>query len=458
MPENKKGGSPRGNVLSPEQEKVVSLVFDPARPKFQEVVMPTGSGKTTVLSTVLCKLYERSRSSRVLLLSPLRALSRQLKYVLEKHGISAPISILDWPSYLRLLDEGRNDSNLWPAPSVVIVDASILKANELQASILNTRWDLVAMDDVSNNVSNGGLDEFICRLSETENIQKILHLTTVPSKLRIDDAARVTIEAPVQFPGTVLGAEDQEQIEYTFSEGEKAIRAKIAGICNLLERLGSSGKDKAHTLEIRSDSSFYSLSFALAEIRMDILKLRNMIAHGLKPEQPSPQSKSELSYFQVLGDGARYELDDTAVFSALEAIEEAMDELDEQSSDAKAEALANYLERQVQGGSAGSHICIFTVSAHTASYIQTISQAIYDKVYLVNSTQEPSVNGSSIEEYSEEGGLLICQDGAAKGLEVGPATQCIQYDFGDEPRISYLRLSRVRSIEEGCTLLSLQEC
>ncbi|MEP6389008.1 MAG: DEAD/DEAH box helicase family protein [Halioglobus sp.] len=459
MPENdyKKGESSKNITLSQDQEKVLRLAFDPARPKFQEIVMPVGSGKTTVLSVVLSKLYEHHTKARVLLLSPVRVLSKQLKYILQKSGVDVSISILDWPSYLRLLDEGRDGGSLWSTQSIVIVDASILKAKELQASILNTRWDLVAMDDIHSKLSIGELEAFIYRLSESENIQQILSFCAIPSTLEIDEAARVTIEPPVQYTASVIGAEDQEYIEYTFSDEEKAIQAKVTEICCLLQRLGSSGKDKAHTLKIRSDSSFYSLSFALSEVRKDILKLRNMIAHGLKPQQPSPQSGSDLSYFQVLGDGTQHELDEASVLLVLELIEEAMDTLDELSSDAKGEALASHLEQQVSDDRAGSHICIFTVSAHTASYLQSISEAICDKVYLVSSRQEPPVNEASIEGYCKGGGLLICQDGAAKGLEVSSAGQCIQYDFVNEPRISYLRISMVRSIEGRCTLLSLRE-
>jgi superfamily II DNA/RNA helicase len=158
----------------------------------------------------------------------------------------------------------------------------------------------------------------------------------------------------------------------------------------------------------------------------------------------------------VSDDGLEYELDEASVVSVIKLVEEVIDDLDELYVDPKAEAFVDFLENYKRDNEANGGICIFTISAHTASYLQSILQEISDSVYLVSSRQEPAENASELESYSGNGGFLICEDGALKGLEISSASLCVSYDCDSEGRVKYLRLSRIRSTGAQLTILSLQ--
>jgi hypothetical protein len=430
----------RSRGLLPHQVDIGSQFLADESMAHYELVMPVGTGKTTLAVAIISYAFTHEGFEHVIVLvpAPLRA---TWQTIMEREraaaGNSWRLLVLDHGSYLELDSAVRSGGSMWPARCAVLVSVDLAKQASIAASILGSHWDLLVADDC--HAVAGQRRQLIENLLDTSHVRRSLLLTSTPgrrvkgtSRFVVKDSDLLNWEGQPIFPRLEIRT---ITLTYKRTLDEVGFFRAAQLFCDRLAELGKGGQFLSRLLPRRAASSTYALEETLRRLQEDWRHLRNKAVHGMHWSSDDMQSLRRLfedeEYDPLYGGDAlpaiseRHRSVISALFSELENL---LARLDDLPVDSKLDALQSFLGSRIrQPGEC--FLCVWSSYASTAQYVCSNLQRQGMSVHAVTGSMAPADRAETVDSYRRNGGILVLTDAAAGGLDLRFVEDSVNYDL-----------------------------
>jgi hypothetical protein len=430
----------RSRGLLPHQVDIGTQFLADESVAHYELVMPVGTGKTTLAVAVISYAFTHEGFEHVIVLvpAPLRAVWQT---VMEREqttaGQSWRLLVLDHGSYLELDSAVRSGRSMWPARCAVLVSVDLAKQASIAASILSAHWDLLVTDDC--HVVAGQRRQLIENLLKPGHVRRSLLLASTPGR-RVEGTSRFVVKdsdllnwdgQPV-FPRIEIRS---ITLTYKRTPDEVTFLRATQLFCDRLAELGRGGQFLSRLLPRRAASSNYALEETLRRLREDWRHLRNMAVHGMHWSGDDMQSLRRLfedeEYDPSYGGDALPVISErhrSAILALFSELENLLARLDDLPVDSKLDALRSFLGSRIRQPSE-NFLCVWSSYASTAQYVCSNLQRRGMTVHAVTGGMTPAGRAETVDSYRRSGGILVLTDAAASGLDLRFVQDSVNYDL-----------------------------
>ncbi len=434
---------------------------------YQELVAPTGLGKTRMASTIISMELERNENQRILIITPKVVLTQwqfELHSQLQTSELNVEPIIVDHKSFFKYQTDALAGSPMWPSPSVILMSKDVAIRDNVSESILETKWDLVVIDE-SRFIKKGKLQSLFDSLKSNKVAERAILLTSFEPYLDDDSVMTVRWNDIIDWNGnSIFAVRDRLliPINYKRTEEEQEFLKEVFSFAELFENKFPYGKLQATTFLKSASSNIYAVEKSIRRL-MDAWKpIRNKIAHNMPLadediERIPRQLESitdELETIVETQDISDIQKNNVRLNDYLVAyikLESLLEQITEISHDSKLEALISFIHQLDLGPD--KYVCILTSFASTAYYLHTNLEEEMNNIFLVTSGISIENRANRINAFREFGGTLIATDGALAGVDLSEINYCISYDLPSnidrlEQRLGrFLRFGRNESLE-----------
>jgi len=412
----------------------------PRSPRRQLLVAPPGAGKTSTAIEVIAHRASIFRNNRVLAVLP-EDLTAQFAYRCRRAQPVTPVELVDSARFRELESETRAGVPRWPTSIIAVFSHEQLSRPEVAEGVLQTRWDLLLVDEVQD--LNGRAATVVGKLVKTERTGHCLLLasapiqtTNLPGGLRVSLAKGLKV-TDWSVVASTWGQGDRHELPIGLSAEEHNVLEQLRDLTDLLGP-GKIGRAERRVLLMCANSSFYALEEAVRSLRQQLV--------SPKPRIVTPEGQVEGERLRV-----RQPLDISFRGSdrkrALGLIDRILDALDELPVDTKLTTTAE-LVLKILGEEKWWRIIVFTSFGHTASYLESSLAELGIEVGKLTQSMLPEDSAVAVERFLTNGGVLVVTDAAIKGVQFGTARAAIHYDQPDSDAGLAVRMSRAAFVTQ----------
>jgi hypothetical protein len=418
--------------FSQDQERFVERFLEADAPRHQVLAAPPGSGKSFLARKVVQAMLGQGEAKRILLIVPRALLRQQYRERLGASLPKVPILTVDRPAYRELEARVRPEENPWPEQVIAIASTDLFRREEVQRSFAEVAWGLVLWDELANPLPEEHRD-LLRSLAGSPNVRRLLGLSPIP----VDPGLRALVPGVqvTTWGGEVsLPAMQWQTVEYCRSVRETAF---LKELCDFVARFAPQEPGMESDSEVllgRASSSLFALEHALR-------RLQAALAHD-----PILSSYLDTRRPTDSGEGWPTQRRPTAIAAtALPALEQLLDHLEQVSEDAKLQALITHLTSRRQAGQGRPvRCCVFLSYKDTVPYLQTsLREAGFDAEGLTSSADNPM---QVVERFNRgEEGVLVASPWLLLGLQLDGPMDILHYDLPKSRQELYVRCTRFPS-------------
>jgi superfamily II DNA or RNA helicase len=420
--------------LLPFHHQFAELFFDPHSPKFWMFTSPVGTATTKMAAKFISLELGEQESSRVLVLTPAPLLIHYQEEIAQfETGVEA--IIVDRKQFLELESQSNQKKDIWPENSVILMSIDLAKLQDIRASLVSTRWDLLVIAE-SHMLSGKRLDLFRAMI-KANSLNKALLLTATP-RSEIDGVEPYIIrhEEVTNWNGEFLFPKIQRKvhiIEYKRSSEESSFLSRLVDVGDELINAFATGGLQRELLLRSSSSAIYTVETVLSRFLEGWQPMRNKLAHGVVPlasdlDKMQSHLTTVIAEFIDNPDSPITPIKNTDSFlQVFSAVEDLLESLYEISEDSKIESLIRYLQRDTRDKNA--HVCIWTSFVTTANYLNTSLDSLRMPIFCLNGTMGVNERINIFDQFSRTPGILIVTDVALEGIDFQFVGECINYDL-----------------------------
>jgi superfamily II DNA or RNA helicase len=390
-------------------------------PSYWELVATAGTGKTFLSHSIVAYQME-SGARRVLVLAP-RALLTQWQHVLTSSSGTVDPLLVDRRTYLELEASVPSGHSPWPEPAIILMSIDLAKRRDMTASLTTVEWDLVVIDE--GHLLTGQRQNLAEKLMEGGRAKRALFLTAIAREPVHEINRRVwRLEDLVDWGDkslfTVL-TRRLETVEYQRTEQEQHFLRALEKSADELGKRIAAGR--------------------IRRLLETWRPMRNRLAHGMGV------TADDLKDSQLLLDSAIDESESLEVPEQLDInihdlmflyreFESLLERIVEISTDSKLDTLSVHLARQRRHDGA-AHVCIWTSFVSTVQYLTSSLEDLDVPLFVLTGAVDPETRRQRVDQFRENGGILITTDVAADesagGIALGYVDQCVNYDLPESP-------------------------
>jgi len=341
------------------------------------------------------------------------------------------------------------------------------KRDDIASSIMSVVWDLVIFDE--SHLLRRKRRVFFDLLKKSGAARRALLLTNTPSHLRGVAVSQVKYGDVVDWDGRPLFPSFEKQLMsvwYHRTDQERIYLVELLEFARSLASIRSFGKLYETIIMRNATSSIYAIQGMLRRLKDAWSPVRNRMAHGVISSDEDTFQKVQqklVTITDLLGDsddiladinqshvGMKIQPDQFSyLFNTLESL---LDQIEDIGTDSKLDALIGYLQ-ELSKMTDKTHICIWTSFRSTAQYLLSSLRDLKKPLHMMTGILELAERQSVIENFRENGGILITTDASLTGIGLEFVDKCINYDLPANPNIfeqrwgRFLRLGRISNFE-----------
>ncbi len=445
----------RSRGLSPFQAEFARDFCAPDSPSYWELVAPVGTGKTFLATSIVAYQME-SGARRVLVLTP-RALLTQWQHALTSSSEVVDPLLVDRRTYLELEARVPSGHNPWPEPALILMSIDLAKRRDMTGSLTTVEWDLVVID--GGHLLTAERQSLTERLIQGRRAKRALFLTAIPGEQAHDINRRVwRLEELVDWNRTPLFTMPTKRlvtVEYQRTEQEHQFLHALENFAGELVKRTQAGRIHGALLVRAASSSIFTAESMLRRLLETWRPIRNRLAHGMDV------TADDLKDSQLLLDSALDESEPLEVPEQLNInvhdlmflyreLENLLERIVEVATDSKLDTLSGHLTRQRQHDGT-AHVCVWTSFVSTVQYLTSSLEDLGIPLFALTGAVDPETLPQRLDQFRENGGILITTDVAALenigGVALGYVDQCVNYDLPERPEIFEQRWGRFLRIE-----------
>lgn len=411
--------------LFPHQAQFIVDFLAPDSPPYQQLMAPTGAGKSNLVSVLADRLIAEHHAVRVLVLTGRVAFQMHFLDMLRKYVKSIPVIGIDRRAFREL--EASVDVGLspWDRPVVAVMTLDFAKQKDIADSLANVLWDLVVVDEAHR--LTGQRKELIDRLIESGAIRRLLLVAAIPSADALSLPGLVTTKWSrdiVDWEGHPLFKTSRERRVVVYRRGSDEV--------DFLRNLKQLSKELIDdpVAALQRSLLLRVAASSLYAIEQSLLTQRNRLAHGMP--FPSVIAERDLQSESTLEETDLEEAVDHSIWanpaSALARITKLIEDLDGISSDEKLQSLLALVEK-ITTVSQTCRVCIFSSFIATVSYLYSSLGDAGTEVYQLTGSMSYEERNRAYHWFTETGGVLVASSVATTGLDLAHADVGINYDL-----------------------------
>ncbi len=411
--------------LLPHQAQFIVDFLAPGSPPYQQLMTPTGAGKSIMVSELTDRLIVEHHAVRVLILTTRLALQRQFLDILRQHVKRIPVIGIDKRAFRGL--EASVDVGLspWDRPIVAVMTLDLAKQEDIANSLAAVKWDLVVVDEAHG--ITGQRKELIDRLIDSGAIRRLLLFAAIPSADALSLPGLVTTKWSrdiVDWEGHPLFKTSRERRVVVYRRGSDEV--------DFLRNLKQLSKELIDdpVAALQRSLLLRVAASSLYAIELSLLRQRNRLAHGMP--FPSVIAERDLQSESTLEEAALEEALDYSIWanpaSALARITTLIEDLDGISSDEKLQSLLALVEK-ITTASQTCRVCIFSSFIATVSYLYSSLRDAGTEAYQFTGAMSYKERDRAYHRFTETGGVLVASSVATTGLDLAHADVGINYDL-----------------------------
>ena len=460
----------RDKGLLPFQVEFVQSFLENEDLPFRELVSPVGTGKIRTAVALIAYEMEVCDHKRFLVLSRnvlLNQWKSELISMLSSERQAITPLIVDRKTYLDLELSVSPGESPWPTSCIVLMSIDFAKRDDIASSIMNVVWDLVIFDE--SHLLRRKRRVFFDLLKKSGAASRALLLTNSPSHLRGVAVSQVKYGDVVDWDERPLFPSFEKRlisIWYHRTNQERIFLAELLEFARSLGGMQSFGELYEIIITRNAASSIYAVEGMLRRFKDAWNPVRNRMAHGVISSTEDTFQKVQqklITVTDLLGDsddiladidqrrvGMRIQPDQFShLFNKLESL---LDQIQDIGTDSKLDSLIGYLQG-LHKMTDKTHICIWTSFRSTAQYLSSNLRDLKQSLYMMTGILELAERQNVIEDFRENGGILITTDASLTGIELEFVDKCINYDLPANPNIfeqrwgRFLRLGRISNFE-----------
>ncbi len=455
------------------QANFVAFFLEAEATPFHLLAAPPGTGKTYTSISIAAELA--SRGARRILVLPPASLCDEWRQGLDKAQSELPVVRVTGQNFREMeaaLPIGEPPLN---ADGIYVVSQDLLNNSAIFSGVSTVVWDFVVVDEAHRcmarqrprlqnrtSATNVVVRPFaiIDHLVVNNCVHRLLLLTATPLPTLepwLNPSADNAILLPSPLVTTswfgVLTDWDGTSVDrprvplevhsYTRSSDEVTF---LLQFLNVMKALGtaSDGNDLFIQLLIhRASSSVFALEQRLRRV-----------AHGLKTTlERGGDFRMEVSAVQAglltLESDAESTHPDTRVewtdkVGGLAIIEQCLNILEEISTDEKLNAFKRLVRSLVEAKTDTiPRICVFSTYGETVSYLHNAADDVGLPLYKVTTANSFTERQATVEQFVNEGGLLVASDIALpEGIAMPQVNHVVHYDLPPNPLVLERRRGR----------------
>ncbi len=412
------------SVLRPQQRDFVAQFLALDAPRHQLLLASFGSGKTTTAMAIVAVIL-RAPPARVLYVTPLRALAAQFDSVRPSASRLVHVS----KAWLRERDhEPDGTSGRWPAWMLGTIDPHALADPWVTRELLTTEWDLVVVDDIDN--LDPRAEQAVAHLVAERRARRLLALgrPSAVALLRTIEDLRVTRWSLQRVGWDDMPSADQlrhfHSVPFDRTPEERLLLGRVQ---RLMEQVRDHSREWGiDDLDQAASSSPYALQVHALQALERLRPQRDALAHSRTAEDSRISRRRAAEFLQL-----------TVAIEELQGLADAVDKL---TVDSRYTALIQLL-RTGPTGLRDHGVVVFCAQTSTADYVAS-GMALLERP--VARIKPPAV------EVAELGAallasnvVLVADDDAVAGVDLGAVRQAINYDLVPDPRRMLARWLRL---------------
>jgi hypothetical protein len=401
--------------LQQHQRDFVGQFLAPHSPRYQLLLAPTGSGKTSTTVAIVESILRTP--SRVLFVTPIGMVASEFALGRLFQGTVVKIS----KAWLRERShQPERAHGGWPARMLGVVNPRTLADGWVIKELLTTEWDLVVIDEAQSLSPRA--EQAVQQLVMEGAVRRLLALGTWPTTrgpLGSIEGLHVESWELRHLGPNGLHAVDQVRefhpVYFDYSPEEKLLLRRV-------ERLQEEVGDYRIDWEIRdvnqaASSSPYALQAHAVQALERLRSRRNALAHG-----------------RTTGDAATGHLraaELRRLSIAVDELQALADAVDQLSVDSRYTAFAELL-RAGPARLREEQIVIFCAEASTADYLANSLTTLERPIFQVR--REGTLLADLSAALTTVNAVLVTDDDAVAGLDLVNARHVINYDLVPDVR------------------------
>jgi ERCC4-related helicase len=406
----------------PHQAEFAAGFFAPGSIKKHLLVSAPGFGKGFVAGAIVNHALSSGQARRVLVLSP-SALVAQWFHTIQRGQPSVPPLIVDRRRLRELEDSQPVGEDFWPQNAVVIMSVDFAKRDDVAINLTRTPWDLLVVDEVqlatTQNLRGRVITELVSRWPMIRvlllRVGGILAGAEIGASFDLFHDAAVTEwsrESVRDRQGKPLLPEVQiEWINHHRRPDEIAVLNRLQ---HALRSITTASDLRSRFTAIILLQSASSCLFALEQRLCRLRQRRNELSHGTTTEPDAELDSAEAEADELLA--APQDVQARVQLEAAEVATPLLEMLEKVTTDSKCEALFQTLHSLGVRDGAERRVCVFTRFVDTATYLDSALRDRYSQVRVVTGSAEFAERERIIEDFANNGGVLIATESVEEGI------------------------------------------
>lgn len=440
MPDSTTPMTSAEHYLHAQQADFVERFIRPGSAPHHQLVAPVGAGKTFVALEIVRRAAIDNAARRILIITPFLALRDQWVHRLRILNLPMLVTDIDRTRFREMESGVPIGESIWSSEVIAVMGAGVLAHEDVVRSLRAAVWDLVVVDE-SHALSQPAVNA-VNGLVESGSVKRVLSMTATPRYESPSLPASETTDWRPSF-GALLAQQAGirvSQVNYERKSDEIEVLKQLTALFELLES-GSRESGLKGILTRRAASSVFTLEKSLA-------RLRNGIAHAVEVAS-TEDAESESDLDEPLRPQPAWS-NPAEAFLQLERLLASLDSI---QTDAKLDAADAIIRRDADGGRGERRICVITAFADTANYLRSALAARDIIVWKAIGGMSPEDRMAQIDQFIQQGGVLVATDAALQGVELSVVDAVVYYDpvrtsQANQARLGrFLRINRTRRLD-----------
>jgi superfamily II DNA or RNA helicase len=348
------------------------------------------------------------------------------------------------------------------------VPTDLAKQEEIAASLASIKWDLVVIDE-AHQLSGPQRRALLERLISSGAADRLLLLSAFP--LPHDVASLIpglvtthrSRSEVMAAAGTPLPPITYVVVEYRRGEDEVAFLENLRNEASELTR-ASGTQALFNLLSLRAQSSIFALEQTLLRLKSRLQgpprNAEQILLSLLKADSENTDptdTSADVSARTVDGPKESKEFLDPA--SLLLVVSKLLEGVDRVTSDEKAKALLQVLQREAKEQNAPQWSCVTSRFAETANYVHSALKHAGYTTNLAIGELSITEHEESWTQFQKAGGVLVLTLAAGEGFTLPQVRLLVHFDHPQTPQLLEQWLGRIHRFgrSDPCTIAGLHD-